>query len=333
MKEYGRFLAKFVIAFLIATVIGFLVIHFYIRLAENKGFFVQTYYVDDYNAKEDYNEKSVAFLINNFTSTTTIYSPLCVESAYVYYAMQNDKVLDDVYYVFGNGFQNFSLSRLLLQDDSIKCFTVGQAKTKNSVADINAIPNEKLIIDEINAKFNTLSDGKVVFKATQNNVFDYNIYGLCVIDETIDAESNELEETYLVQGTFESYLNDDLTYVVIPFKDSDYELIMKKGIDLYYSKERPLTTTDKELTLILPKLTLESVENPSKYYVKTKLNDDFEIDSTLTNVTTICHLNVHYQQSDRELETTTDAIDFSKNSIFAVRNKKTGQLVIVGSIL
>lgn len=334
MKEYGRFLIKFFIAFLIATILGFVIIHYYVKLAEQKGTLVQTYFVDDYSAKEDYNEKSVAFLLNNFTNTTTVYSPLSVEKAYIYYALQNGKVLDNVYLVFGNGFQNFDLSNLLLNDKSIKCFTVGKAKTKDSVADINAIPNEKLILDEINAKFNTLSDGKIVFRATPNNVFDYNIYSLCVIDETIEAESNVLEgDNYVINGNFESYIDDSLNYVVVPFKDSDYELVLKKGINLYYDKELPLRTNNRNLTIILPKLTLESVENPSKYYVKTKLNDDFEIDNTLTNVTTICHLNVHCEQSDRELKRNETTLDFSKNCIFAIRNKKSKQLVIVGSIL
>ena len=333
MREYGRFLAKFVIAFLIATICGFVIVHFYIKLAENKGFFVQTYFVDDYSAKEEYNEKSVLFLLNNFQNTTAVYSPLCVENAYIYYALQNNKKLDDVYYVFGNGFQNFELSNLLLDDESIKCFTAGISKSKSSVADINALPNEKLIIDEINAKINTLSDGKVIFKATSNNVFDYNIYSMCVIDETLDALSNEYEDTFIVQGSFENYITDSLKYVVIPFVDSDYELVLKKGIDLYYNNRIPLSTKKTDMTLILPKLTLESVENPSKYYVKTKLNEDFELDNSLTNVTTVCHLNVHYQVDEQEIETPDNVLDFSKDCIFAIRNKKTKQLVIVGSVL
>ena len=153
MEEKKFLIGKFIISFLIAVILGFLIIHYYIDLAEEKGFFVKTYAVDDYTAKEDYNEKSIAFLVNHFMSTTMIYSPLSVESAYLYYADQNDIKLDNVFYVFGNGFQSFELSKLLVQDESIKAFTVGLNSISDNKADINAIPNEKLVIDEINAKF------------------------------------------------------------------------------------------------------------------------------------------------------------------------------------
>ena len=290
MREYGRFLAKFVIAFLIATICGFVIVHFYIKLAENKGFFVQTYFVDDYSAKEEYNEKSVLFLLNNFQNTTAVYSPLCVENAYIYYALQNNKKLDDVYYVFGNGFQNFELSNLLLDDESIKCFTAGISKSKSSVADINALPNEKLIIDEINAKIQRLQKR---------------------MDELGDVNYEH----------WSKHLNLNL---------NEKEWILLAFI---YNNRIPLSTKKTDMTLILPKLTLESVENPSKYYVKTKLNEDFELDNSLTNVTTVCHLNVHYQVDEQEIETPDNVLDFSKDCIFAIRNKKTKQLVIVGSVL
>ena len=46
----------------------------------------------------------------------------------------------------------------------------------------------------------------------------------------------ELDDNYLVTGTFDSYFSDELSYVIIPFKDSNYELVLKKGISLYYDK-------------------------------------------------------------------------------------------------
>ena len=328
MEDYGKFITKFVVAFVSAAIVGFIIIHFYIRSSEESGLFVKTYYMDDYSAKEDYNEKSVDFLLTNFNNTNVVYSPLSVEKAYVYYATQYDTEIDNIFYVFGNGFHTFDLSKLLLQDESIKCFTVGQGN-----ADINAIPNEKLVLDEINAKFNTLSDGKVVFKATQNNVFDYNTYSLCVIDEEIDAECNETEDNYVIKGKFDSYFSDELSYVVVPLKDSNYELIFKKGIDLYYDRMLPLKTTKQDLTILIPKLTLESVTNPSIYYRNSELNEAFELDKHLTNVTAICHVNIHGVLSEEKLEQTDNIKDFSKSSLFYIRNKETGQLVVVGNLL
>ncbi|MBR4313497.1 MAG: hypothetical protein IKP66_01150 [Lachnospiraceae bacterium] len=334
MKEnYERFLAKLVLCFVITTLIGYTLIQGYVSIARNKGFFVNTYKVDDYTAIETYNENSVKFLLDNFRNTTTIYSPLCVESAYAYYAQNNHSTIDNIFYVFGNGFQNFNLSMLLLKDASIKCFTVG-AETFQSVAgDIAATPNDKLVLDEINAKFNTLSDGKLIFKATQHNVFDYNIYSMCIIDETIAQKCNEYEDTYIIQGSFQSYIADDVQYIVVPFENSDYELVLKKGVDLYYNPKLKLYTENRDMSIILPKLTLESVENPSKYYVKTQLNKDFEGNKDLTNVTSICHLNVHCDITDDVIDTEHNVLDFSHSCIYAIRNKTTGQLVIVGNIL
>lgn len=293
------------------------------------------YALNELEARYDYNDISVDFLNTHFSNTNTIISPLTTQKAYYNYMKQNNITYDSLFSVFGNGLFNFDTSEYLLEEPLIKVFTAGLSKNQYTNADIKASVSDKLVLDEINAKLSTLSNEKIVYTVDDSNIFNYNIFGLCVLDSRLKVD-NFIEEdnTYLISGKFETYTKDDITYVKIPLENENYSLILKRGLVIDYDKFIPLYTEYKTSTLRIPKINYESVEYPAKMYVNTTFGKNFNLDSNLTNLTMICHLNLTcVSNNDNTEEIGTDIIDFSKDCNFYIQNNITGNYVILGNFI
>ena len=328
---------KLVVICIISLILTLFIGWFYLNNTIEKKEFTETYSVDYYTAIDNFNKKTVDFLNNNYSNTNVIISPLTMEKSYYTYMKQNDIINDKLFLVFGNGLFDFDTSSCLLDENLINVFTVGKSKNSFTKADIEVDISDRFALDEINAKINTLSDNKIVYKVKDTTVFNYNIFGLCVLDtDIIFDKCIEDEKNYLVSGTFETYKDNDIFFIKIPLENEDYSLIIKKGTDLSYDKFISLYTENNYCYLRLPKINYESVDNPSKLLVNTSFADSMTLDSNLMNLTTICHLNIHYKGLyDATINDfdDKDILDLSSDCSFYIQNNNTGNYVIVGNIM
>lgn len=285
-------------------------------------------------ARMNFNDTCLKYAIKYYNNTNALISPLAVERSMCTFLSNNNLDSEDILYFFGNGTQHWEMSVLGTHDDSIQCFSTGESK--EYTFDITHEVSDGLLLDEINAKIQTLSEGSVVTKITQDSVKDTNLYSICSIDEKIGGRAylGGTAKTVILRDFYEYYSEDNLYFVKMPLGMEDrYELFLIGGSDLDKLTSALLfrSYSERSIAVEFPILSVETSGSPVNTLKDTYLVNAFDEYPVFDGMYFINHLSLTTNSTTEVYDG--DCVEFLSNFYYLVYNNETGNIVLIGHVL
>lgn len=293
---------------------------------------IQNTYCDTIDeAVDNLNTHSLTILKTFYTDKNVLISPLSLQNGVYNYTNLNNVRNDDVLRVFNDGYKDWLSSAKLFEEDAIKTFTCGNVK--NRYATIQGNISESLVIDEINANIQTLTNNCFKTKLADVNLSNYNIICLTCLDADIGA-CYEVDDDLILTGEYSIYSTDSWDCVEIPLNDNKYTLYNVKGSNFSDFELNALTDEikiTKDCAIKLKNIQWEQIGNPNTFIYNTNYSEILVKDFYLKNIVTMLHYNMVYEPKEYTFNGAID-YDFSQDSIFYIKNNATKEIILLGAL-